>query len=220
MGYEVPGLGSHAVVAALVVVTNLAPMAGLDGLADYTGAAACALTTGSTMQDSACRAGAPATVLPGLQPPLFLQEPLRSVQLRLPVQRRASQCRRAMPAPFELVITAEDLQQRNLAGAENGRPTRLVSAGSTGTVTVAGNGQSISFPSRGVGQTTVTEGDVTTVATGGQLLLALFPTDVPAGPSTTLYTGRVVFTIDNLTGVFTLQKAAGRQVNVCSALGG
>jgi hypothetical protein len=121
---------------------------------------------------------------------------------------------------FELTITAEDLQQRNLTGAENGRPTRLVSAGSTGTVTVAGNGQSISFPSRGVGQTTVTEGDVTTVATGGQLLLALFPTDVPPGPSTTLYTGRVVFTINNLTGVFTLQKAAGRQVDVCSALGG
>ena len=38
-----PGLGGHAVVAALVVATNLAPTAGLDGLADYTGAAACAL---------------------------------------------------------------------------------------------------------------------------------------------------------------------------------
>ena len=56
-----PGWGGHAVVAALVVATNLAPTAGLDGLADYTGAAACALATGSDMQDSACRAGTQAT---------------------------------------------------------------------------------------------------------------------------------------------------------------
>ena len=61
MGFELPGLGGHAVVAALVVATNLAPTAGLDGLADYTGAAACALATDSAMQDSACRAGAQAT---------------------------------------------------------------------------------------------------------------------------------------------------------------
>ena len=62
MGFELPGLGGHAVVvAALVVATNLAPTAGLDGLADYTGAAACALATDSAMQDSACRTGAPAT---------------------------------------------------------------------------------------------------------------------------------------------------------------
>ena len=61
MEFGLPGWGGHAVVAALVVATNLAPMAGLDGLADYTGAAACALATGSDMQDSACRAGAQAT---------------------------------------------------------------------------------------------------------------------------------------------------------------
>src|SRR4051794_10501033 len=61
MGFELLVLGGHAVVAALMVATNLAPTAGLDGLADYTGAAACALATGSDMQDSACRAGTQAT---------------------------------------------------------------------------------------------------------------------------------------------------------------
>ena len=61
MGFGLPGLGGQAVVAALVVATNLAPTAGLDGLADYTGAAACALATGSDMQDSACRAATQAT---------------------------------------------------------------------------------------------------------------------------------------------------------------
>ena len=61
MEFGLPGWGGHAVVAALVVATNLVPTAGLDGLADYTGAAACALATGSDMQDSACRAGTQAT---------------------------------------------------------------------------------------------------------------------------------------------------------------
>jgi hypothetical protein len=58
MEFLLSGLGGRAAVAALVVATNLAPTAGLDGLADYTGAAACALATGSDMQDSACRAAA------------------------------------------------------------------------------------------------------------------------------------------------------------------
>lgn len=61
MEFGLPGWGGHAVVAALVMATNLAPTAGLDGLADYTGAAACALATGSDMQDSACRAGSQAS---------------------------------------------------------------------------------------------------------------------------------------------------------------
>jgi hypothetical protein len=61
MRFGLSGVGGQAVVAALVVATNMAPMAGLDGLADYTGAAACALATGSDRPDLACRAGAPAT---------------------------------------------------------------------------------------------------------------------------------------------------------------
>ena len=31
----------------------------------------------------------------------------------------------------------------------------------------------------------------------------LFPSHVPAGPSTTLYTGRLVYTVDTSTGVIT-----------------
>ena len=61
MEFGLSGWGGQAVVAALVVATNLAPTAGVDGLADYTGAAACALATGPDMPDSACRAGAQAT---------------------------------------------------------------------------------------------------------------------------------------------------------------
>jgi hypothetical protein len=121
--------------------------------------------------------------------------------------------------PLRIELIGGNLQQRSLTTAENGA-VRTVSAGSTGTLrlTNVDTGESISFPSRGVGQRSVSSEGITTVSTGGQLLLALFPSDVPAGPSTTLYTGRVVFTIDEETGVFTLQKAAGRQVDVCAEL--
>jgi hypothetical protein len=49
-------------------------------------------------------------------------------------------------------------------------------------------------------------------------VLVLYPTDVPAGPSTTLYVGSVVYTVDLLTGVFTLNAHSGRTTDICAAL--
>jgi hypothetical protein len=51
----------------------------------------------------------------------------------------------------------------------------------------------------------------------GHNVLVLFPTDVPAGPSTTLYVGRVVYTVDT-SGVFTLQSVSGTSTDICAAL--
>jgi hypothetical protein len=51
----------------------------------------------------------------------------------------------------------------------------------------------------------------------GHNVLFLFPTDVPAGPSTTLYVGRVVFHVDT-EGVFTLQSTNGTATDICAAL--
>ena len=48
-------------------------------------------------------------------------------------------------------------------------------------------------------------------------MLILFPTDVPAGPSTTLHVGRVVYTIDT-NGVFTVQRVSGTSTDICAAL--
>ena len=56
-----------------------------------------------------------------------------------------------------------------------------------------------------------------TVTLSGHNVLFLFPTDVPAGPSTTLYVGRVVFTVD-VNGVFTLVSTAGTATDICAAL--
>lgn len=51
----------------------------------------------------------------------------------------------------------------------------------------------------------------------GHNILILFPSDMPAGPSTTLYVGRVVFTADSLAN-FTVQSAAPNSTDICAAL--
>ena len=54
----------------------------------------------------------------------------------------------------------------------------------------------------------------------GHFVLVVFPSDAPAGPSTTLYVGRVQFTLNNLTGVFTLEDTCGTAGDLCAALSG
>lgn len=56
-----------------------------------------------------------------------------------------------------------------------------------------------------------------TVTLTGHNILILFPTDVPAGPSTTLYVGRVVFTVD-ANGVTTLKSTSGTATDICAAV--
>jgi len=51
----------------------------------------------------------------------------------------------------------------------------------------------------------------------GHNILILFPTDIPAGPSTTLYVGRVVFTAD-ASANFTVQSVAPNSTDICAAL--
>jgi hypothetical protein len=58
-----------------------------------------------------------------------------------------------------------------------------------------------------------------TWTTTGHNVLILFPTDVPAGPSTTLQVGRVVFTVDS-NGVFTVQERSGTTTDICAELVG
>jgi hypothetical protein len=79
-------------------------------------------------------------------------------------------------------------------------------------------GKSITVDPRGSAMHTTVKDGVATVTSNGQTGLIMFPTDVPAGPSTTVYRGRVVFTIDLTTGVFTLVSTTGTSVDICAAL--
>jgi hypothetical protein len=93
----------------------------------------------------------------------------------------------------------------------------------------AGTGSALRFTNLETGETFSTksngavahkrfnsDGSFTETDTGHNLLI-LFPTDVPAGPSTTLIVGRVVFTVDT-NGVFTLLDVSGRTIDICAAL--
>jgi hypothetical protein len=77
------------------------------------------------------------------------------------------------------------------------------------TVSLKGNGS--------VMKTTTHPDGTSTVAITGHNVLILFPSDVPAGPSTTLYVGRVTYAVDT-TGVFRIQSTSGRSTDICSLL--
>jgi hypothetical protein len=102
----------------------------------------------------------------------------------------------------------------------DGNPVRMLSAGVGAqlTFTNLANDATIALPANGAVAHTVLNADGSqTVTTTGHNVLILFPTDVPAGPSTTLYVGRVVFTID-AAAVFTLQSTSGTARDICAAL--
>jgi hypothetical protein len=68
-----------------------------------------------------------------------------------------------------------------------------------------------------VEQVTTNPDGTTTHSIEGHTILILFPTDTPAGPSTTLIVGRAVFTADKLSNV-TVKSIFGRTVDICAAL--
>jgi len=68
-----------------------------------------------------------------------------------------------------------------------------------------------------VKETSDADGIITDTITG-HVLVIRFPSDVPAGPSTTLYVGRLVQTTDPNTGVGTFQSFSGKQTDICAAL--
>jgi hypothetical protein len=102
----------------------------------------------------------------------------------------------------------------------DGNPVRILSAGvgSQLTFTNLSNDATIALRANGAVQQTVfnADGSATVTSTGHNVLI-LFPSDVPAGPSTTLYVGRVVFTVD-ANGVFTVVSTSGTATDICAAL--
>jgi hypothetical protein len=105
---------------------------------------------------------------------------------------------------------------------KNGNVVRMLSAGkgSALSFTNLSTGATFSLKSNGsVTHTTLHPDGSSTVALTGHNVLVLFPTDVPAGPSTTLHVGRVVYTVDTSPNqVFTVQQVSGKTTDICAAL--
>lgn len=103
---------------------------------------------------------------------------------------------------------------------KSGNPVRTLSAGKGNQLSFSNltTGAILTLKANGSVERILFNPDSTqTWATTGHNVLILFPTDVPSGPSTTLYVGRVVFTVDS-SGVFTLKSTTGKSMDICAAL--
>jgi hypothetical protein len=103
----------------------------------------------------------------------------------------------------------------------SGNPVRLL-AGQSGAITYTNleTGESLAFNARGtrLRETTDRATGLQTLEFSGQVGLILFPSDVPAGPSTTQISGRLVVTFDPETGFTEVLEQRGRQIDICAEL--
>jgi len=78
------------------------------------------------------------------------------------------------------------------------------------TFTLAGNGT--------VSWTTIDASGSARITVSGHNVLIYFPTDIPAGPSTTLVAGREDIAVDLATFKFTRLSRTGHTTDICAAL--
>jgi len=105
---------------------------------------------------------------------------------------------------------------------KNGNVVRLLSAGKGNSLSLTNlnTGATLALRPNGAVErdSVLPDGSLLATLTGHNVLI-LFPSDVPAGPTSTLYVGQVTLTIDT-NGVFTLGRTAGKSVDLCAALSG
>lgn len=121
--------------------------------------------------------------------------------------------------PLSLDGGAFPPERRNFTD-RNGNPVSIL-AGKSGAVTWTNldNGKSITFASRGTSLRVTTVSDTEQILEfSGHVGLVLFPDDIPAGPSTTQISGRLVLRVDPTTLKTEVLKQVGKQVDVCAAL--
>jgi hypothetical protein len=128
---------------------------------------------------------------------------------------------------LQFQATGGNLVTREFRDAD-GNLVRIITAGKGVDLTYTNYGPDPDDPVAGESVTVKTAGSVTqtvvnpdgtlTVTGTGHNGLILFPTDVPAGPTTTHYIGRIVYTVDPATGVFTLVSTTGQERDICAEL--
>jgi hypothetical protein len=121
---------------------------------------------------------------------------------------------------FALRVEIRGIQAVKEFTDKNGNIVRTLSAGKGSALlfTNLSTDATVSLKANGSAtHTTFNPDGSSTVALTGHNVLILFSTDVPAGPSTTLHVGRVVYTVDT-SGVFTVQQVTGTTTDICAAL--
>ena len=94
--------------------------------------------------------------------------------------------------------------------AGTGADLRLTNVSTAAAITLQGNGAVVMNQRAGDNGSTITQ-------MTGHNILFLFPTDTPAGPSSTLYVGQVSFATDANANA-TLLSSSGRSLDLCAAL--
>ena len=106
----------------------------------------------------------------------------------------------------------------------NGNLVRVISAGrgATETFTNVLTDTSVTFKTGGsVSRTTPNPDGTYTLTLTGHNIVIFFPTDEPPGPRSTLYLGKVVFTISDPVSntILGIRQTSGKQVDICAILG-
>lgn len=122
---------------------------------------------------------------------------------------------------FELFIEGWDGNKRNIKEFKDGNNVvRTLSAGTGSALRFTNTATKKTISTKSNGAVTDTrynlDGSFTQTGTG-HIVLILWPTDVPAGPSTTLYVGQVVISSDP-SFKFTVEKESGNKTDICAAL--
>jgi hypothetical protein len=124
---------------------------------------------------------------------------------------------------LQLVSTGGNLHTKNFTD-KNNNVVRILTAGKGVLLTYTNldSGKSVTIRTDGSVESKRFNPDGTqTVTATGHNGLILFPTDVPAGPTTTQYIGRIVYTIGTSPGfVFTLLSTSGSARDICAELAG
>jgi hypothetical protein len=121
---------------------------------------------------------------------------------------------------FPLTVTFEGQNVTTHEFTTNDGTTKVLLAGKGNNLTFTNeeNGESLFFKSLGYRETIVTNPDGSGTSTSsGTIGLILFPTDSPAGPSTILIQGRLVYDF-TATADFTVKSVSGNVTDICAAL--
>lgn len=121
---------------------------------------------------------------------------------------------------FALTVSGTNSQTRTVEYRKNGNLIRTTESGLGYdlTYTNAATGKSVVYGSDFLVTDTVYHGKgLRTVTSTGHFGIIMFPTDRPAGPSTTQYVGTVVYSATK-TDRFTIISEQGQETDVCAQL--
>ena len=123
---------------------------------------------------------------------------------------------------FELQIVSTGAPQVTKTFTTADGIVRLLSAGKGSDLVFTNVATGATYALKGTGAVSWTSVNTTTesrrLTLTGSNVIIYFPTDVPAGPSTTLVVGREVIGIDDSTGKFTRIARSGTTTDICAAL--